>query len=311
MSDPTENTPVDKEGNVIDVRPYYDIQAPGRMVNGGGHPAPFAAMPPHIAMALVKASRECGAAAKTGHGTEDRNGYEKDFSFATIDDVLEASSKALGDAGLFVYPMCVHYDVVQREVNHVVSLWADYSFQFMLVWADEGKQLSATWICPHDIRHISLPYEGGKTEGMAQSYALKHFLRGILRIKTGEKDAESVRVPKGEVSPQEARQRQRALEQANVGVAPMPASAGERPKRGRPPLPRFPFDFGRSGDPGNNGYEQVTADECLALFDRIVKPLSLEKRKNWQEVNRIGLEQLCGAAKNAWLQVMRELEATE
>lgn len=291
MSEPIEHTPIDGEGNVIDERPAYDYER----LNGADKPAraPAQPMPGRIAMALVKAARECGQAGKSGHGTESRNGYEREFSFSTIDDVLEAATAALGAANLMVYPMCIKHELIRLEINHVVSAWDDYHYQFMIVWADEEKGLAETWVCPYDTRHIAIPHEGGKTEGMAQSYALKHFLRGILRIKTGELDAEAVQTPSGTAP--DAREPVRA---AKPRKPPPTKNAG----------PVYPFDFGRSADPGGNGLEEVTAEECWALFERIVKPLSGPRRKQWKEVNRIGLEQLCGTSKSVWLQIQKELE---
>jgi len=310
MSDMNTNTSIAYDENGL---PIYDSPYQGVVHHNGSTlteaqrmKAAAAPMPPRIAMALVKAARLCGPAGKSGEGSEDRSGYERIFSYSTIDDVISASHEALSAAGLMVYPVCINWEVVRREVNHVVSHWADYHYQFMLVWADEEKDLAETWVCTEDTRHISLPHEGGKTEGMAQSYALKHFLRGILRIKTGEVDAESVKVPKGTPPPPPQPQAQ------PYGRNPDYVKAETVVKKpGRPPKdpgPTYPFDFGRSADPGGNGFEQVTAEQCLVLVERMIAPLDAKHRKDWIAVNKIGLEQMCGSNKVMWRKILDALE---
>ena len=131
---------------------------------------------------------------------------------------------------------------------------------------------------------------------MAQSYALKHFLRGLLRIRTGEPDAESLPQTKQEPDGEPARARRGRppnKPEVNLGT------------RG-PAQPTYLFDFGRQE---SGGFEQLTAEQVQLLFDKIVAPLGKAKRKEWQEANRAGMAELCEGAKSTWLQICKAIEA--
>jgi hypothetical protein len=242
-------------------------------------------MPPAIAKALVVATRKVAEAAKNGTGRDART--EREYQFATIDDVLAAAHAALADAGLVIYPQEVASSTELRQLGLGVGYqqWVTYSYRFLLV--HEGGD---TWMSSADTRHITLLLEGGNTEGKAQSHALKHFLRGLLRIRTGEPDLESTpAAPQpGEMGQQPPPQRRTPARKRQVGVDGTPETA-------------YPFDFGE-------GMQTYTAAQIDEQFRAKVAPLKKALRTQWEEANREGLAHLCNGAKGTWLAIRQELD---
>lgn len=288
--EPTE-TPYDAQGNVIDERPQASLMG-GLTI--GAPPVPPTPMPASIAKALVVATRNVAEAARNGQGREVTGAGVREYQFSTIDDVLAAAHDALATAGLVVYPQEVACHVELRNLGLGVGYqqWATYSFRFLLV-----HESGDTWMSPNDIRHATLQLEGGNTEGKAQSHALKHFLRGLLRIRTGEPDLEST------TQKTEQAERAQAPQQPRRGPGRPRKQSSQSDVDFTPALPTYPFDFGEGG-----GMSVYTADQINDLFSSKVAGLKKSLRNQWEEANREGLAMLCNNERNLWLAIREELD---
>lgn len=234
-------------------------------------------MPPEIAKAIVMAIKAAQGVEKTGEG-EDRAEKRK-FAFSTIDDVLEAAHEALEKAELAILPMETEHseevvELLDTSGRTTKQMWARYGYQFMLIHGS-----GETWVNARDTRHISLPVTGGQTAGKAQSFALKHYLRGLLRLRTGEADVESEDVD------------------AKIDA---PVSTPRRAKKGS-----ILFDFG----PNHGGLQAYTPLEVKHQFGVLVAPLSPDKHREWEEANHMGLKELHETAKSTWLAIRKMLDA--
>lgn len=146
-------------------------------------------MPPAIAKAIIEAIAKVQGAQTTGKGEDVDTARE--FTYSSINDVLNASHDPLNAAGLSVIPIETSYsdEFVQT------GIFARYGFQFRIIHRE-----GASWVDEKDTRHISilLPSDG-KGAGKAQSLALRDYLKGLLRIRTVDPDdvsGEGVKQPR-------------------------------------------------------------------------------------------------------------------
>lgn len=235
---------------------------------------------PEIVKAILEAIAKVKHAEKSGDGEATEGRRLRSFRFATIDDVLEAAHEALDAVGLTVMPIEIGADIETLDGND----WVRYSFQFMLLHKS-GK----VWVSPNERRVVHVRLSDGHTEGKAQSFALKVYLRGLLRIRTGESDLESSIAGTLEDDPPVNRP---------VGRHQASNTLGTNGPRNRI---TYPFEFG-------DGIVQLTADEVEAEFNLSVRDQSKEARTAWRVANRIGLDQLNNSARARWLRISKALE---
>ncbi len=242
--------------------------------------APLPKMPKEIAKAVIEAIDKIEAAQATGEGEEGTRA----FRYASINDVLEAAHQALKDVGLAVSPIEVSYseDVVDLGLK---QLWARHGYRFRYI-----HKSGETWVDEEDTRHLSIPINSnGMSAGKAQSLALRDYLKGLLRIRTAEPDAE----PDAQNVSRETLQRS--------GVRP-PAPAAAR---GPNSSPTIPMSFA----PGN--MQPHTVKSAQDAFDQIVAPLSPAKRRQWEDANEEGLRQLKELSGPAWFHIRKAIDRKE
>ena len=131
----------------------------------------IAPMPKNIALAINEVCRNAVKLNKTN-----KNNYQ-DYNFASIDDFLEVYGSTIAEAGISI----IMDEVQSRTESKVLEI----VFNFIIVHKDGDM-----WQHPlrRSIRVQSS--SGSQAYGIAQSYCLKQFLRGIFMIPTGEsKDA--------------------------------------------------------------------------------------------------------------------------
>lgn len=127
----------------------------------------IAPMPKNIALAINEVCRNAVKLNKTN-----KNNYQ-DYNFASIDDFLEVYGSTIAEAGISI----IMDEVQSRTESKVLEI----VFNFIIVHKDGDM-----WQHPlrRSIRVQSS--SGSQAYGIAQSYCLKQFLRGIFMIPTGE-----------------------------------------------------------------------------------------------------------------------------
>ena len=127
----------------------------------------IAPMPKNIALAINEICRNAVKLNKTN-----KNNYQ-DYNFASIDDFLEVYGSTIAEAGISI----IMDEVQSRTESKVLEI----VFNFIIVHKDGDM-----WQHPlrRSIRVQSS--SGSQAYGIAQSYCLKQFLRGIFMIPTGE-----------------------------------------------------------------------------------------------------------------------------
>ena len=152
---------------------------------------PFS-MPLAIAGAVVQVSGTLSAVARSAFNEHGK------YKFASTDDVYAATNRAMAEAGLIVMPLVVHHEVVRipaplkergtilrdADKNVIMSevAWLRETYQYVLSVGDES------WTHAHLIEPIFVQINGPQTFQAARSYAMKSFLRSLLKIPTGDYD---------------------------------------------------------------------------------------------------------------------------
>ncbi len=143
-------------------------------------------MPPELAAAILAAMTAVAPIAKSARNDHGR------YNYASVDAFLELTNPACAGAGFFVKPVVVcatDREVVvldsqtkQQKMRRVV----DYTFKFRLIHAT-GKM----WTDEEDRRRVTVDWTGPQCFQAAESFALKAYLRTLLQIPTGDKEADA------------------------------------------------------------------------------------------------------------------------
>lgn len=141
------------------------------------------------AVCAVKASIE--AVAKTQYNKQ--GGYK----FASADDIYAAVTRKMGEVGLMILPIEMEPVAIERVEKQVtdersgntsmkVSQWGKFRFGFVLATEE------ATWFDPRSARTLFIQILGPQTFNAAESYCQKQYLRGLLKLPTGDMDLDSM-----------------------------------------------------------------------------------------------------------------------
>ncbi len=133
-----------------------------------------AGIPPCIAAAIIavkKRIRQLGADENNPHG-----GYK----YVSVDKFYASVGPLMAEAGLALLINEVETDVKEGSSGKP-WLFARYELRFM---HESGA------VAPPLMRSIAMPISGPQAFGAAQSYIEKQFIRQVMKIPTGEKDAD-------------------------------------------------------------------------------------------------------------------------
>ncbi len=103
------------------------------------------------------------------------NKFQK-YSYTSIDGFLKEVQPACAKAGLIIIPHEKSCEVSESGKSLSVV------YEYILIHKDGD-----TWSFP-TTKHIIVPFGSGTAMGIAQSYALKQFMRSLFQLSTGEKD---------------------------------------------------------------------------------------------------------------------------
>lgn len=134
-------------------------------------------MPKEMQDAILNVMREFGSLRKTEFNQHGR------YQFAPIDDFYDVTQRLLPKHGLILLSSEIESELIPLNTgteNAVkVTVWIKTKWQFKIchngVVYDDGL-----------FRFSMVPSSGAQTEGIAQSYAAKNFLRELFKVPTGE-----------------------------------------------------------------------------------------------------------------------------
>lgn len=142
-------------------------------------------IPPAIVKAICRVQASIEAVTKSQFNKQ--GGYK----FASTDDIYAAVARKFGEAGLMIYPLELSQPEIKRvektnkEGEMVVSQWGQFHFGYVLATED------ASWFHPASSRTIFIQILGPQTFNAAESYCQKQFLRGLLKLPTGDMDLDT------------------------------------------------------------------------------------------------------------------------
>lgn len=233
-----------------------------------------APMPPDIAAAVVEVM------SKVGVLKHDEENKHNDYDYASVDAFLARTNPICAAAGLIVLPQQIAVEKEQVQVGDSVRNVMNFSFQMLLV-----HKSGATWMNPADVRTVRLLWSGAQTSGMAQSYVLKQYMRGLFQIATGDKDADA---------------EERLVDQAPDEIAKTHA---RRKAIGKSLTSKLvPLKF------GSDEITQLPLDEAENRIAEYLSGIDTPLRKTWRSANVDGLEKLCALDKKIWLRVGQMIE---
>lgn len=141
-------------------------------------------MPPEMSKAITRAMISVQRIAKG-----DENKYDN-YRYTSVDDFFDSIRPILAENGLAV----ISDEVENTGFNHVEynkqagrgteKRFSFFKFAFYIVH-EQCEQLFGPLY-----RTVELRFSGPQTAGQAQSYAEKQFLRSLLKVATGEVDAD-------------------------------------------------------------------------------------------------------------------------
>jgi hypothetical protein len=138
-------------------------------------------MPKVIVKAISAVQSTVEAVAKTQFNK--MGGYK----FASADDIYAAVTRRMGQVGLVIMPLELEPPKIERiEREGKTAQWARFRFGFLLAVDDE------TWFDERSSRTLFIQLLGPQTFNAAESYAQKQFLRGLLKLPTGDMDLDSM-----------------------------------------------------------------------------------------------------------------------
>ena len=129
------------------------------------------AMPKNIATAINNVMISLNQPLKK----DAENKFQK-YSYTSIDGFLKEVQPACAKAGLIIIPHEKSCEVSESGKSLSVV------YEYILIHKDGD-----TWSFP-TTKHIIVPFGSGTAMGIAQSYALKQFMRSLFQLSTGEKD---------------------------------------------------------------------------------------------------------------------------
>lgn len=143
-------------------------------------------MPGSIAKAICTVQRDMEAVKKSQY-----NSFAK-YNFASADDIYAAVARKFAQVGLVIYPLELTRPKVERleftdnKGITKISQWGSFHFGYMLAteqdsWFDEGSA-----------RSIFIQLTGPQTFNAAESFCQKQYLRGLLKLPTGDMDLDSL-----------------------------------------------------------------------------------------------------------------------
>ena len=128
-------------------------------------------MPKNIATAINNVMNSLNEPLKK----DAENKFQK-YSYTSIDGFLKEVQPACAKAGLIIIPHEKSCEVSESGKSLSVV------YEYILIHKDGD-----TWSFP-TTKHIIVPFGSGTAMGIAQSYALKQFMRSLFQLSTGEKD---------------------------------------------------------------------------------------------------------------------------
>jgi len=142
-------------------------------------------MPPEIARAIVVVMRAVGKLTKEGKNI---NG---NYKYSSMDQFLEATNPACAEAGLIIKPVIItsedcEIDVTDAQGKAKRKRIYRFEFRFRLI-----HESGAMWTDPDEVRKVAIDYTGAQTFQIAESYALKAYMRALFQIPTGDKDPDA------------------------------------------------------------------------------------------------------------------------
>lgn len=141
---------------------------------------------PSIVKAICAVQATVAAVAKTQYNSQ--GGYK----FASTDDIYAAVARKFGEVGLTILPLELSPPEIQRvektdnKGELKVSQWGRFHFGFILATEED------TWFDERLSRAIFIQILGPQTFNAAESYCQKQFLRGLLKLPTGDMDLDGM-----------------------------------------------------------------------------------------------------------------------
>lgn len=141
----------------------------------------FQPIPKPIVKAISAVQQTVEAVAKTQFNK--MGGYK----FASADDIYAAVTRRMGQVGLVIMVLELEPPKIERiERDGKTAQWARFRFGFALAVDDE------TWFDERSSRTLFIQLLGPQTFNAAESYAQKQYLRGLLKLPTGDMDLDSM-----------------------------------------------------------------------------------------------------------------------
>lgn len=106
---------------------------------------------------------------------------EQGYSFASVDDFLAMVNPICAESGLVPLMQEAGVELVSKKGRNGDQDWLRFHFIITLMHTS-GETLGPFF------RQVEVMRSGAQAFGMAQSYVLKQFLRGLFLIATGDKD---------------------------------------------------------------------------------------------------------------------------
>lgn len=140
--------------------------------------------PKAIAAALVKVREAVKKLPKT-----EENKFAR-YDFVSVDAFYEAVGPLLCEAKLTVLSDCIDSTLIETGMKgdkRIFQLREQWAFYFV----HEVGEVAGPY---H--RYVTVPAEGAQAHGSSESFSTKHFLRGVFKIPTGDKDDPDFQQPK-------------------------------------------------------------------------------------------------------------------
>lgn len=129
-------------------------------------------------IAAVSAAR-----ARIGKIAFDRRNPQGSYEYASYDAIVAAIAPALAAEGLMIIANEISCEEIERQGQRGTSVWLRFEWEFTLAHRS-GASL------PPSRRSVEVVRSGPQSYGSAQSYALKHFMRSVFLLSTGDPDGD-------------------------------------------------------------------------------------------------------------------------
>lgn len=149
------------------------------------------AIPGPIVKRVCQVQSSIEAVAKTQFNKQ--GGYK----FASADDIYAAVTRKMGEVGLMIMPIEMEPVVIERvekeitdertgAISKKITQWGKFRFGFVLACEE------STWFDHRSARSLFIQIIGPQTFNAAESYSQKQYLRGLLKLPTGDMDLDSM-----------------------------------------------------------------------------------------------------------------------